>query len=162
MASGLYQVQRPHIGLLGLTGAVLYGYAFIFWAGFTLYGLLTHAPDLPALAAEVGAWYWVHAVLQTTGGMFLAVAVWRAGVLPRWTAALLLAAMIGHVLLSMTGLPESYRWVTSSCLRGHGCRLAAHGVRDALAGLGTRGMTFARLLTRRRAVGWQPAQAPPG
>lgn len=111
---GLYQVQRPHIGPTGLAGAVLYGYAFIFWSGFTLHGLLTHAPDLPALADDVGAWYWVHAVVQTVGGALFASAVWRAGVLPRWTAGLLLGAMVGHVLLSVTGLPESYRWVTST------------------------------------------------
>jgi hypothetical protein len=130
---GLYQVQRPRIGLLGLVGAVLFGYAFVFWAGFTLHGLLTHATDLPALAADLGGWYWLHAVLQTTGGTLFAIAAWRARVLPRWSAALLLAAMIGHVLLSVSGLPESYRWVTTTAQNLAFVAMGAAVVRAAMA-----------------------------
>lgn len=111
---GVYAVQRPWITTAGLAGAVLYGYAFIFWAGFTLHGILTRAPDLPALAAEVGSAYWLHAVAQTVGGLLFGWATWRAKVLPRWTAALLMLAMVGHVLLSAVGGSESYRWLPST------------------------------------------------
>ncbi|NTU78339.1 MAG: hypothetical protein HGA45_02870 [Chloroflexales bacterium] len=111
---GLHVVQRPRAGWLGLSGAILYGYAFIFWAGFTLHGLFTHASDLPAMAASVGALYDVHAVIQVVGGALIGWSVLRAGVLPRWTGVLLMLGMLAHVALSPLGLSESYRWIAST------------------------------------------------
>jgi hypothetical protein len=110
---GLYAIQRPRMGWLGLVGAVAYGYALIFFSGFTILGIVTDAHDLPTLAAKVGPFYILHAVVQVSGGILFGLAALRAAVLPRWTAGLLLLGMALHIALSASGMPESYRWVAS-------------------------------------------------
>ena len=46
---GLYAVQRPHIGTLGLFGAVGYAYAYVFFTGTVLLALVNRSPDWKAL-----------------------------------------------------------------------------------------------------------------
>src|SRR5687767_6769809 len=42
---GLYAVQRPHIGRLGLLGAVGYAYAYVFFTGTVLLALVDRSAD---------------------------------------------------------------------------------------------------------------------
>ncbi|MBU2666194.1 hypothetical protein KOI35_22085 [Actinoplanes bogorensis] len=91
---GLYAVQRPAIGTLGLAGAVGYAYTYVFFTGTVLYALVDHTPDWPTLSERLGAWVGVHSVLMIVSGIAFGVAVARAGASSPWTGWLLVAGMI--------------------------------------------------------------------
>ena len=119
---GLYAVQRPHIGTLGLLGAIGYAYAYIFFTGTVLLALVNPTADWDALVANLGPWVTVHGLLMVLAGSAFGVAVVRAGVLPRWTGVLLIAG-VGLVALA-SPLPEA-------------AQVLSAGVRDiAFAGMG--------------------------
>jgi hypothetical protein len=119
---GLYALQRPRIGWLGLAGAVAYAYTFVFFTSTVVYALVNGTSDWHALQRQLGAWITVHAVLMVLAGAMFGVAVLRARVLPRWTGAALIAGM---ALLAVTAsLPDVVR-------------TASAGLRDlAFAGMG--------------------------
>ena len=119
---GLYAVQRPHIGRLGLLGAVGYAYVYVFFTGTVLLALVERSPDWDALVGDLGPWATVHGLLMVLAGSAFGVATVRAGVLPRWTGALLL---VGVVLVAVgSQLPGAVQ-------------LLCAGVRDlAFAGMG--------------------------
>lgn len=99
MVIGLYAVQRPPIGWLGLISAVSYAYVFVFFTSTVVVALLEHVPDLPAVQDRFGIWFTVHGVLMVLAGIGFGLAVYRAGVLPRWTG---LGLMMGMALTAVT------------------------------------------------------------
>jgi hypothetical protein len=119
---GLYAVQRPRIGQLGLVAALAYAYTFVFFTSTVVYALIDRTSDWNSLASKLGAWVTVHSALMVVAGIAFGVAVVRARVLPRWTGD---ALILGMILMTIaTALPE----VTQT---------AAAGVRDlAFAGMG--------------------------
>ncbi len=119
---GLYAVQRPRIGRLGLISAAAYAYAFIFFVGTVIYALVNGTSDYAALSDDLGAIMTVHGAIMVLAGLGFGAAVVRARVLPPWTGY---ALGVGVVLVALTqGAPE-------------GVQLGAAGVRDlAFAGMG--------------------------
>jgi len=119
---GLCVVQWPRIGRVGVVGALGYAYTFVFFTGTVLFALVNDVGSWSALADELGAWVAVHGALMVIFGLALGWAVRRAGVLPRWTGAMLMAGVV-LVAVSST-MPEIVQ-------------LAAAGFRDlAFAGMG--------------------------
>lgn len=111
---GIYAVQRPHIGRLGLLGAALYAYTYIYFTGTVTYSLVERTPDWEALAARMGVWLTVHGALMVVAGLCLGWAVARAGVLPRWVGYTLMA---GVILVAVSNdLPDAARTV-AACVR---------------------------------------------
>jgi hypothetical protein len=130
---GLYAMQRPRIGRLGLFGAVGYAYSFIFFSGTVVVALANRTRDWDALVAQFGPWMTIHGALMLIAGSAFGVAVIRAGVLPRWTGVMLVVGVI--LVASSSALPEV-------------AQTASAGVRDlAFAGMG------ASLLGARRRPG---------
>jgi len=127
---GLYAVQRPQIGRLGLLGAVGYAYAYVFFTGTVLLALVNRSPDWEALVGDLGPWVTVHGLVMVLAGSAFGAAVIRARVLPRWTGVLLI---VGVVLVAL-----------ASPLPGAAQTLCA-GVRDlAFAGMGLSLLTSPR------------------
>jgi hypothetical protein len=91
---GLYLLQRPSIGRLGLFGAVAYAYSYVFFTGTVLYALVATTPNYEALAKVFGASMTVHGLVMLVGGLAFGLAVVRARVLPRWTGICLMAGVI--------------------------------------------------------------------
>ena len=119
---GLYAAQRPHVGTLGLVGAVGYAYAYVFFTGTVLLALVNHAPDWDALVGDLGPWVTVHGLLMLGAGSAFGVAVVQSGVLPRWTGHVL---VVGVLLVAL-----------ASFLPGP-IQVIGAGVRDlAFAGMG--------------------------
>jgi len=119
---GLYAAQRPHIGTLGLLGAVGYAYAFVFFTGTVLLALVNQSPDWDTLVGGLEPWVTMHGVLMLAAGSAFGVAVARAGVLPRWTGQVLVAGVVLVALGSFLPAPV---------------QVICAGVRDlALAGMG--------------------------
>jgi hypothetical protein len=101
---GLFAVQRPRIGTLGLVGAATYAYTFVFFTSTVVYALVNHTHDWSELTTQLGAWLTIHSVLMVVAGVAFGAAVIRAQVLPRWTGITLIAGM---VLMAVTaGLPD--------------------------------------------------------
>jgi hypothetical protein len=127
---GLYAVQRPHIGRLGLLGAVGYAYTYVFFTGTVLLALVNKSPDWDGLVGDLGPWVTLHGLLMVLAGSCFGVAVVRARVLPRWTGVLLI---VGVILVAL-----------SSPLPGAVQALGA-GVRElAFAGMGLSLLTYPR------------------
>jgi hypothetical protein len=128
---GLYAVQRPHIGRLGLLGAVGYAYAYVFFTGTVLLAIVNRPASWDALVGELGPWVTLHGALMVVAGTALGVAVIRAGTLPAWTGATLTA---GVILVAVSSeLPSIAQTVSA-------------GVRD----LGFAGMGLALLMHARQ------------
>jgi hypothetical protein len=119
---GLYALQRPRIGRLGLVAALAYAYTFVFFTSTVSYALIDDTSDWNALTSRFGAWVPVHSAVMVIAGIAFGVAVLRARVLPRWTGA---ALILGMILMTVaTALPDV-------------AQTAAAGVRDlAFAGMG--------------------------
>jgi len=119
---GLYALQLPRIGRLGLVAALAYAYTFVFFTSTVVWALIDNASDWNALTSTFGAWITVHSAVMLIAGIAFGVAVARARVLPRWTGA---ALILGMILMAIaTALPDVVQ-------------TAAAGVRDlAFAGMG--------------------------
>ncbi|WP_433719538.1 hypothetical protein ACQP2Y_32805 [Actinoplanes sp. CA-051413] len=102
---GLYGVQRPRIGRLGLTSAVLYAYTFVYFTGTVVYALVEGTSDWPALERRLGMWITIHSALMIVAGIGFGIAVIRARVLPWWTGATLIAGML--LMVSTLSLPAA-------------------------------------------------------
>lgn len=133
---GLYAVQRPRIGRLGLVSAVVYAYAFVFFTASVVYALAEGTSDFNALDDDFGAAMTVHGAIMVLAGVGFGAAVIRAGVLPRWTGV----ALIAGVILVALGQGQ-----------GEAVEVAAAAVRDvAFAGMG---LALLRVPARRRPPG---------
>jgi hypothetical protein len=119
---GLYAVQRPRIGRLGLVSALAYAYAFVFFTGTVVYALVNGTNDYSALSDDLGALMTAHGAVMVFAGIGFGVAVIRARVLPAWTG---IALGAGVVLVAATqSAPE-------------GAQLISAAIRDlAFAGMG--------------------------
>jgi hypothetical protein len=139
---GLYAVQRPHIGALGLFGAIAYAYAYIFFTGTVLLALVDRSADWDALVGDLGPWVTIHGLLMVVAGTAFGVAAIKADVLPRWTGVTLIIGVI--LVASSSALPDLAQTLSA-------------GVRDlAFAGMGLSLLTT-RTPTTKRAHDHVPA-----
>lgn len=123
--TGMYLRQIRQIGVLGLVGWLLFslGYLAMFGvevvAGFVLPSLVETAPGYVAdvLTAGLGgtptgdigamqALFTISGIGYMGGGLLFGIALFRAGVLARWAAALLAVGTVSTLALS--ALPESF------------------------------------------------------
>jgi hypothetical protein len=130
---GLYAVQRPRIGRLGLFGAAAYAYSYVFFTSTVVYALVAHTPDYEGVTKRFGAWMVVHGLIMLLGGAAFGIAVVRARVLPRWTGVCLVLGVV--LVAAASGLPAVARTVaeavTAAAFIGMGSALlpGAHHVR---------------------------------
>lgn len=135
---GLYSVQRPFIGRLGLVGAVAYAYAYayVFFTSTVVYALVAGTRNYDDLATRFGASMIVHGAVLVLGGVAFGAAVVRAGVLPRWTGFCLIAGVIA--VAAVSGLPTVARTLAAAlpaaAFIGMGCALLTQGVRQGRVG----------------------------
>jgi hypothetical protein len=139
---GLYALQRPQIGRLGLVGALAYAYSYVFFTSTVVYALTARTRNYRALTKVFGAWMPVHGVILVLGGLAFGLGVVRAGMLPRWTGVCL---MVGVALVAAaSGLSNVPRTVAA-----------------AVPAAAFIGMGVAVLRTRAQGRASSPAGAPP-
>ena len=109
---GLFAVQRPRIGRLGLVGAVGYAYAYIAFTATVVYSLVENVDDWAALTQRLEPWFVVHGAIMVAAGICFGLAVVRAGVFPRWTGWTLIAGVL--LVAATTGLPDSLRTLAAA------------------------------------------------
>jgi|SRR6185295_8659621 len=103
---GLYVAQRPRISRWGLFGALLYGFAFVYFTHTTLYALATRAATYEDLWAVLGRTYTIHGAVMVLGGTAFGIATFRAHALPRWTAVLFLSGLGLNFVLTLLPVPD--------------------------------------------------------
>lgn len=109
---GLYAVQRPRIGRLGLFGATAYAYSYVFFTGTVLYALIAGTQNYPALTKLFGAWMTVHGGIMLAGGLAFGLATVRTRVLPRWTGICLVVGVV--LVVSASWLPSLERTIAAA------------------------------------------------
>jgi hypothetical protein len=170
---GLYAVQRPRIGRLGLFGAVAFAYAYVFFTSTVVYALIAGTPDWKALVRVFGAWMTIHGVIMLAGGLAFGLAVVRAGVLPRWTGVCLMAGVV--LVTAAAGLPNIARTVAAAvpgaAFIGMGAALlgarpkASAGrawTMASMAAAGAAAVLLGRRIKRWRATGEELSRSLPG
>ena len=116
---GLYAGARPSISRLGLWGALLYGFAFVYFTSTTLFAIAQRSPDYEALWPQLGGLYTAHGVLMIVGGACFGAATLSAGVLPRWTGWLFLTGIAVNLVLGLLPAPDLLQTL-GSALRNTG------------------------------------------
>jgi hypothetical protein len=106
---GLYAVQRPRVSFSGLVGAVLYGFAFVYFTFTTLFAIQSHVASYPELWSTLGRVYTAHGALMICGGLLFGHATLVARVLPRWTAVLFLAGLGLNFALTFVAVDDLYQ-----------------------------------------------------
>jgi hypothetical protein len=91
---GLYALQRPRIGRLGLFGAAAYAYSYVFFTSTVIYALAANTRDYQSVTKAFGAWMVIHGLIMLIGGVAFGIAVVRARVFPRWTGVCLAVGVI--------------------------------------------------------------------
>lgn len=119
LALGLYAAQRPRISRLGLAGALLYGYAFVYFAHTALLCLATGIRTYGALWDRLGAAYTIHGAVMVAGGLVFGFATERARVLPRWAAWAFLLGVGLNLVVALLPVPELLQ-TAGSALRNAG------------------------------------------
>jgi hypothetical protein len=109
---GLYAVQRPRIGRLGLFGAIAFAYSYVFFTTTVMYALVAGTPNYKALTKVFGAWMTVHGVIMLVGGAAFGLAVAAGGVLPRWTGICLIVGVV--LVVAASGLPNLDRAIAAA------------------------------------------------
>jgi hypothetical protein len=108
---GLHSVQGRRGGWMSLTGAVLYGAAFVGLSATVLYPLVTGDRDPDDVFDAFGTIYDLNAGLALVGGLVFGIAVLRARVFPRWTGLALIGGLLLTALLVAAGFPEGVQTV---------------------------------------------------
>jgi hypothetical protein len=95
---GLFLVQRPQIGRLGLFSATAYAYSYVFFTGTVVYALVDGTGDYSALSHDLQPWMTIHGTIMVLAGLGFGFAVIKARILPAWTGV---ALMVGVVLVAL-------------------------------------------------------------
>lgn len=106
---GLYAVQCPRISRIGMAGAMLYGFAFVYFAHTALVALDSGVPTYAELVQRSGSVFTAHAILMIAGGLAFGWATLRARSLPAWTAWLFLTGMSLNLMVGLLPLPDVLR-----------------------------------------------------
>jgi hypothetical protein len=128
---GLYAVQRPKIGRLGLISAIAYAYSFVFFTGTVVYAIVNSTSDYSTLTGDVGASMTAHGAIMVIAGVGFGLAVIRAGVLPSWTGVALVAGVVAVAATQIAppGVQLVAAGIRATAFVGMGCALlTAHAV----------------------------------
>jgi hypothetical protein len=109
---GLYALQRPRIGRLGLFGAAAYAYSYVFFTSTVVYALAANTRDYQSVTTAFGAWMVIHGLVMLIGGVAFGIAVVRARVFPRWTGGCLAVGVI--LVAGASGLSTVARTVAEA------------------------------------------------
>lgn len=116
---GLYAVQRPKIGWLGLLGAIIYGIAFIYFAHTTLLALEESFPNYETLWQRLSAVYTFHGGLMVSGGLLFGFSALKTKVLWQKGVILFIVGLLLNLLLAFLPLPDILQ-ITGSSIRNLG------------------------------------------
>ncbi len=103
---GIYSVRSEALGACALVGAVLYGFAFTYFAHTTLYALAIGSPNYESLWQRLGPTYTVHGALMVIGGFLFAAAALRSKSLPTIAVWLFGVGLLVNLVLALAPAPD--------------------------------------------------------
>jgi len=103
---GIFAVRTETLGAGALVGAVLYGFAFTYFAHTTLYALAVGAPDYESLWQALGPTYTFHGALMVVGGLLFAGAALRSRSLPAVAVWLFGGGLLVNLVLALVPSPD--------------------------------------------------------
>lgn len=109
---GLYAVQRPQIGRLGLAGAVAFAYAYVFFTSTVVYALVDGTRDYDEVTRVFGWAMTLHGAVLVAGGLCFGLGVVRAGVLPSWTGRCLVVGVV--LVAAASGSSNTVRTIAAA------------------------------------------------
>ena len=116
---GVYSTQAARAHWLTLTGALLYGASFVYFAHTALLSLEAGIGNYASMWSILGATYTVHGALMIAGGSLFALFSYRAGGISRTGLSLFAAGLIVNVIVAGLLLPEDLQ-ICGSTLRNLG------------------------------------------
>jgi len=116
---GLYAAQRPCVSRSALVGAVLYGFAFIYFAFTTLFALQSHVATYAELWSSLGRVYTMHGALMIVGGLLFGHATFKARVVPRWIPLVFMSGLAANLMLTFVDVDDLYQTI-GTALRNAG------------------------------------------
>ena len=161
---------KPHRGRAPMTvraapneplGAGHLHRAFVYFTGTVVYALHNNTPDFEALTHDLDSAMTVHGIAMVGAGIAVAVATFKAAVLPRWTG---IALAVGVTLVALTlGLGAAIELSAAGIIRdvafvGMGLALVRSATR-ATAMSPTRRWRAVRTAGRRRTF-WDTVRCP--
>lgn len=111
---GLFAIQRPKVGWIGLTGAILYGIAFIYFIHTTLLALEESFPNYEMLWQKLGAVYTFHGGLMVVGGLLFGFSALKTGVLWQKGIILFIFGLLLNLSITFLPLPDIFQTIGSS------------------------------------------------
>lgn len=106
VVAGLYLVQRPRIALIGLLGALLHGFSFVYFAHTTLVAITNDIETCTELRSHLGSLYAVHGAIMIGGGGLFGWATLRANIFPWWTSRIFLLGLAANLVVALWPVPE--------------------------------------------------------
>lgn len=103
---GIYALRAEELGPSALVGALLYGFAFTYFAHTTLFALQSQAPDYEALWQQLGFVYSIHGAAMVVGGLLFAGAALRSSALPKSAVLLFGAGLMVNLGLALVPSPD--------------------------------------------------------
>lgn len=103
---GICATCNMALGPRALVGAVLYGFAFTYFAHTTLLALSLGTPNYEVLWARLGLAYTVHGAMMVIGGLLFASAALRSNGLPRGAVWLFGGGLVVNLLLAVLPVPD--------------------------------------------------------
>lgn len=103
---GVYAVRTEVLGTSALIGAVLYGFAFTYFAHTTLYALAASVPDYDSLWDQLGSLYTVHGALMIVGGLLFAGSALKGKALPALTVSMFGIGLLVNLVLALLPAPD--------------------------------------------------------
>jgi len=122
---GLYAIQQPRMGWVGLIGTVLYSIAFIYFAHTTLVALEHSISDYEMLLQQLGGVYTFHGGVMIIGGTMFGIDSLKAKVFSSRVIALFLIGISLNLAVALLPLPDILQ-ILGSLLRNVG--LIAMGI----------------------------------
>jgi hypothetical protein len=124
---GIYAVQREDLGALGLVGALLYGFAFTYFAHTTLYAMASQSPDYASLWNQLGMTYTAHGGLMVIGGLLFTSAALRTGGLRRVAVWLFGFGLLINLALALFPAPDILQ-TAGTAIRNAGLVVIGHDI----------------------------------
>ena len=113
---GLYAVQWPKGGWLGLIGIVLYVISFIYFSSTAIYAIIkikNEISNYEIIYRELGAIYIIHGGLMVIGGILFGFSIIRANILPHITGVLLIAGLLINAIISFLPINPGFQIIGS-------------------------------------------------
>lgn len=103
---GIYVVQEPRPGWIGLVGALFYGAAFTYFNHTTLLALEQHVATYEALWVALGITYTIHGAVMVIGGLMFGISSLSISFLPRFSIILFISGLTLNLIFALLPVPD--------------------------------------------------------